>query len=1071
LLSSSLARSPAACFVLVLSVALCARAVDANLLNNAGFETDSDSNGIPDGWHTYGTGSYSLPAGDSHSGSYAAELGGTSLALLYQRASGTAGEDYLCSTWAKLSTGSGAASLKLEFHDIHEARLAEHILGFTATGTWTQYTISAQAPTGTALVTAAIVGQAGGTVLFDDVSITEASYLVFDVTNTMHTFDGFGAQIWGYQDIEDELEELNIKFVRVVAGASWPQLQTMRALTDSLGIEWIYMIWGAESQFTDENGMLIPVRVADFAEWWAQQIEEMDSYGVCPHYIELVNEPDSGGSWSTGIDPADYNTLVKSVRTELDTRGYTDVGIVGPGLSNLGWDNHNGLWIGALDSTAVDSLAAWSSHMWDDGSLCDDGAACVDASWPELGTAISGKDPSGAKPVFVTEYATKDHEFHGVTYPFPEVTAGYNATDTVPYAVRVFENTLALLNNGTSAPMLWVLKDESWFSKMWGAVDPSGSPKPLYHALKTLYPKLPVGAYVVQPPAQPDEGFYGAVFVYDGGMTVALANDSESEQTRTIQLTGAAPGLQIIENIAFEMDTPGNPSTETPDIGRTVSRPLSLVENVPGTYTIDVTLPADSTLTVVIGTPDELAHPTRIEEILGVTHVAGAYNLGNTTQDFLSQGADEISALGSETIKLWFAQPDEKYPFNSTWPSSFSSLVDMAQHPYYETVFNGPFKHYILVTYSLGRSGHYWVYGISETEKADEQQQFYELAGHLLTTYAGTGKTFVIQHWEGDWAIRGSYDAGIDPTQTAIDGMIEWLNARQAGIDQARAEFGQDDVYVYHAAEVNLVAQSMNDGRPGVVNSVLPYTNLDLVSYSAYDTESSPTGFGEALDYIAMNMPDSAAFGNKNVYIGEYGLPENDSGLEAVQNTVQNVVETALAWGCPYIVYWEVYCNEYLRLPVVSSDDVRGFWLVKPDGTKSWVWHYLHDLIVTDSDGDGIPDMTEGEGDPDDDGVPNYLDTDSDGDGLPDQWEANYDLDPYDDGGSDPSNGPDGDPDGDGYTNLEEYESGTEPTDASSHPSMVQGTPLNPIVGVMSLLLAFLATALAVMGRNRSTTP
>ncbi|MDQ1517940.1 MAG: large repetitive protein, partial [Actinomycetota bacterium] len=41
-----------------------------------------------------------------------------------------------------------------------------------------------------------------------------------------------------------------------------------------------------------------------------------------------------------------------------------------------------------------------------------------------------------------------------------------------------------------------------------------------------------------------------------------------------------------------------------------------------------------------------------------------------------------------------------------------------------------------------------------------------------------------------------------------------------------------------------------------------------------------------------------------------------------------------------------------------------------------------------DSDHDGIPDRVEGTGDPDGDGIPNYLDIDSDGDSIPDAVEA-----------------------------------------------------------------------------------
>ena len=56
---------------------------------------------------------------------------------------------------------------------------------------------------------------------------------------------------------------------------------------------------------------------------------------------------------------------------------------------------------------------------------------------------------------------------------------------------------------------------------------------------------------------------------------------------------------------------------------------------------------------------------------------------------------------------------------------------------------------------------------------------------------------------------------------------------------------------------------------------------------------------------------------------------------------------------------------------------------------------------------------------------------DADGDGLPDDYEAKYPaflnpLDPTDAGQ---------DGDGDGFTNLEEYQAGTDPNDAKSHPS------------------------------------
>jgi hypothetical protein len=112
-----------------------------------------------------------------------------------------------------------------------------------------------------------------------------------------------------------------------------------------------------------------------------------------------------------------------------------------------------------------------------------------------------------------------------------------------------------------------------------------------------------------------------------------------------------------------------------------------------------------------------------------------------------------------------------------------------------------------------------------------------------------------------------------------------------------------------------------------------------------------------------------------------------------------------------------------------------------------------------DSDGDGIADGAEGNGDFDGDGIPNYLDDDSDGDGIPDSVErgtgpnacapANsdgdvrpdfLDLDSDNDGlpdrdevarGTSRTNA---DTDGDGIDDLTETAAGTDPTDGGSRP-------------------------------------
>ena len=231
--------------------------VSANLLLNPSFETGSS---MPDSWNTYGSGSYIYRTDTSHTGSKCMELGGSAFALMYQRVAGIVGETYEVRTWAKLASGSGSATLKIEFHNSGEGKIVEYQLPFAATGSWVEHSISNVAPENTYFVTSSVVGEAGGTVLFDDVTIEatgpapppEPDTITYDISDTSHEFQGFGAHIWGYGNTpaypnllayrQQALEELNIKYVRIenyAEYASWADMQATRAITDALGIEWV----------------------------------------------------------------------------------------------------------------------------------------------------------------------------------------------------------------------------------------------------------------------------------------------------------------------------------------------------------------------------------------------------------------------------------------------------------------------------------------------------------------------------------------------------------------------------------------------------------------------------------------------------------------------------------------------------------------------------------------------------------------------------------------------------------------------------------------------------------------
>ena len=92
--------------------------------------------------------------------------------------------------------------------------------------------------------------------------------------------------------------------------------------------------------------------------------------------------------------------------------------------------------------------------------------------------------------------------------------------------------------------------------------------------------------------------------------------------------------------------------------------------------------------------------------------------------------------------------------------------------------------------------------------------------------------------------------------------------------------------------------------------------------------------------------------------------------------------------------------------------------------------------VVSDTDGDGVPDL---------------LDTDDDGDGMPDSWETANGLDPLDK--TDASL----DPDGDRLTNLQEYEQGTDPRSYfSPFPFWAVALALVAVIGLAAAVVALL---------------
>ena len=326
-------------------------------------------------------------------------------------------------------------------------------------------------------------------------------------------------------------------------------------------------------------------------------------------------------------------------------------------------------------------------------------------------------------------------------------------------------------------------------------------------------------------------------------------------------------------------------------------------------------------------------------DVLGVAHAGGRYNF--TGEDFLNEGADRILELrqpGDQGLPRPRTTSRTPTPSTPTGRRSPVDVVELVQRPYVQELFAKPFSTFLLVITPVTGTPQF-LDGLSADEAAAESDQMYRLAKYLLTTYAGhAARPSSCRTGRGTTSCYQGLAAGAQPDPVRVQGMIDWWNARQAGVDQARQEVGAHDVEVLHAAEVNFLQRG--DGRQGdgdqqrhPVHPLRPLLLLEL-GHRLHPAGSSPA----ALDYLKSKAPDSARFGRDDVYLGEFGVAKDGDRPSGQRfERIRELMEAALGWGVRYAVYWQVYCNEAVRTYTgrPSNDDLRGYWLIRPDGVKA----------------------------------------------------------------------------------------------------------------------------------------
>ncbi|MDF2645529.1 MAG: hypothetical protein K0Q73_1334 [Paenibacillus sp.] len=401
-----------------------------------------------------------------------------------------------------------------------------------------------------------------------------------------------------------------------------------------------------------------------------------------------------------------------------------------------------------------------------------------------------------------------------------------------------------------------------------------------------------------------------------------------------------------------------------------------------------------------------------LKDILGSTHTSGRYYFGE--EDFLNEGAERMLALGSSNIKVWLSsKPKDSYPYNSEWPTDIGSptgpksMLDILKLPYYQELLDKPFRTIVFEAIEFGPAKSNgsveltttWKDGLSQAERESVQKQFYELTKYLLERFQHSGRTFILQNWEGDNALR-AWETPTAELPTAIQGMIDWSNARQDGIYQAREEVGTEGVTVAGALEVTRIpAGGESFDHQLVVQEVVPYTHMDLYSLSTWGTRlpGEEKELLAKLAYFKEKAPDSALFSADNLMLGEFGayettynrpqsFPQNnyeatlspgaDGDFNETTGAAQWVasrkqLEYGLQMGIRYALYWELYDNglkDGITLDSLSTDargykvarmdQLRGVWLVRQDGSYTPTWHYFANLYNPKSITDYLNDWS-----------------------------------------------------------------------------------------------------------------
>jgi len=336
--------------------------------------------------------------------------------------------------------------------------------------------------------------------------------------------------------------------------------------------------------------------------------------------------------------------------------------------------------------------------------------------------------------------------------------------------------------------------------------------------------------------------------------------------------------------------------------------------------------------------------------VLGTNAIGGKYKF--TADSKILEQAKQIRAMGSNVLKISLG-PNSPKTYELEIAGKQTTTLDLFKaHPDYRKVFDMDFKYIFAWVHTL--TGIEWKKGINKEQEKVLYDEMFQFVTYLLKEYNGSGKTFLIGNWEGDWLLHPNYNRNFTPTQEHINNMTKWFQIRQQAIDDAKKQSTAKNVEVYYYVEVNLVLKGLK-GEACIAQSILPNVNVDLVSYSSYEAIKNRTypekkeQLQKVFDYLEKQLqPKPGLPFSRRVYIGEYGYHAKASDPESFKKQYEEtreIMKISLELNLPFALHWQMYNNEYE--PTGESKQMS---LINEEGKKMPLYH-LHKKFYTEMNG------------------------------------------------------------------------------------------------------------------------